>query len=93
MSCGVGHRGSSDLALLWCWPRLVAYISNLTPNLGTPECHGCGPKTKKRDNIKHSMEIAMHCIQEYSHKDISCFLVENLQTRSEWFNIFKVVKV
>ena len=24
MSCGVGHRGSSDLALLWLWCRLAA---------------------------------------------------------------------
>ena len=24
MSCGVGHRGGSDPALLWLWPRLVA---------------------------------------------------------------------
>ena len=23
MSCGVGHRGGSDLALLWLWHRLV----------------------------------------------------------------------
>ena len=24
MSCGVGHRCSSDLVLLWLWPRLAA---------------------------------------------------------------------
>ena len=24
MSCGVGHRHGSDLALLWLWCRLVA---------------------------------------------------------------------
>ena len=24
MSCGVGHRGSSDLALLWLWHRPAA---------------------------------------------------------------------
>ena len=24
VSCGVGHRGGSDLALLWLWRRLVA---------------------------------------------------------------------
>ena len=24
MSCSVGHKCSSDLALLWLWPRLVA---------------------------------------------------------------------
>ena len=24
MSCGVGRRGSSDLALLWLWCRLAA---------------------------------------------------------------------
>jgi len=24
MSCAVGHRHGSDLALLWLWPRLAA---------------------------------------------------------------------
>ena len=27
MSCGVGHRRVSDLALLWIWPRLAATAS------------------------------------------------------------------
>ena len=26
MSCGVGHRHGSDLALLWLWHRLVATV-------------------------------------------------------------------
>ena len=26
MSCGVGHRGGSDLALLWLWCRLAAAV-------------------------------------------------------------------
>ena len=26
MSCGVGHRCSSDLVLLWLWCRLVAVV-------------------------------------------------------------------
>ena len=26
MSCGVGHRRGSDLALLWLWCRLVAVV-------------------------------------------------------------------
>ena len=27
MSCGVGHRRGSDLALLWLWPKLAATAS------------------------------------------------------------------
>jgi len=29
MSCGVGHRHGSDLALLWLWHRLAALIQPL----------------------------------------------------------------
>ena len=32
-----------DLALLWLWCRLSA-AADLTTNLGTSICHGCGPK-------------------------------------------------
>ena len=47
MSCGVGHRRSSDLVLLWLWcrPASVALIGLLA---WEPPCTPkCGPKKKK----------------------------------------------
>ena len=38
MNCGVGHRHSLDLALLWL----------STSSLSTSICSGCGPKKKKK---------------------------------------------
>ena len=42
MSYGVGHRHSSDLALLW-----LRCIYNLTPSPGTSTYCRCGPKKKR----------------------------------------------
>ena len=50
MSCGVGHRRSSDPKLLWLWAG--SYSSNWTPSLGTSICRGCGPKKTKRKSIR-----------------------------------------
>ena len=46
MSCGVGHRHSSDLVLLGlrCRPEATALIPS--PSLRTCICHRCGPKEK-----------------------------------------------
>ena len=41
VSCGVGHRQGSDLALLWLW-----YRGGSTPSLGTSICHEYSPKKK-----------------------------------------------
>ena len=48
MSCGVGHRPSSDLALLWLWCRLAvaAPIQLLAWEL--PYSTGYSPKQEKR---------------------------------------------
>ena len=55
MSCGVGHRHGSDLALMWLWhmPAAVAPIS-----LGTSICHGCGPKKTKKKKKKIKERIS-----------------------------------
>ena len=37
MSCGVGHRGGSDLALLWLWRRLAA-TAPIRPLAREPPC-------------------------------------------------------
>ena len=52
VSCGVGHRCSSDLVLQWLWCRLVA----VALSLGTSICHECGPKKKKRKKKKRNID-------------------------------------
>ena len=49
MSCGVGHRYSSDPALLWLWCRLevVAPIRPLSWEL--PYAAGAALKSKKKE--------------------------------------------
>ena len=53
MSCGVGRRCGSDLALLWLWCRPAATAPIQPLALGTSICHGSGPrkgkKTKKKE--------------------------------------------
>ena len=44
VSCGVGLRRGSDLALLCLWRRPVATAPIGLPSLGTSKCHGYGPK-------------------------------------------------
>ena len=50
MSCGVGRRGSSDLALLWLWRRLavVAPVKRLAWE--PPYIAGAALKRKKKCN-------------------------------------------
>ena len=48
MSCGVGHRDSSDLALLWLCHRPAAAALIGLPSLGTFICCGRGPKKDKK---------------------------------------------
>ena len=49
MSCGVGHRGSLDLAFLWLWHRPAA-VAPIRPLAWEPAyVSRCGPeKTKDR---------------------------------------------
>ena len=46
MNCGVGHRHSSDLALLWLWSRPAAPILPLAWEL--PYATGAAPKKQKK---------------------------------------------
>ena len=48
MSCGVGHRGSSDLMWLWLWhtPAAIAPIKPLAWEL--PYTTGAALKSKKK---------------------------------------------
>ena len=50
MSCGIGHRCSSDPALLWSWPRPAALAPMwATPSLETCTCHRYDPQKKKKN--------------------------------------------
>ena len=57
MSCGVGRRCSSDMALLWLWHRpAVAALIDLNLSLGTFICRGCStPQKKKRKEMSPKM--------------------------------------
>ena len=64
MSCGVGRRHGSDLALLWLWRRLVA-TSPIQPLAWEPP-HAVGvalkrqkTKGKKKKVISHSCHHLM----------------------------------
>ena len=50
MSCGVGHRSSSEPALLWLWCRPAATAPIRPCSLWTSICCGCGPKRQTNKN-------------------------------------------
>ena len=63
MSCGVGHRGGSDLALLWLWyrPAAVAPIGSLA--LEPPYAASVAlkdKKTKKQLTLKENSLCVKH---------------------------------
>ena len=66
MSCGVGGRRSSDLALLWLWRRLAA----TAPSLGTFICHGSSPrkgrKTGKEKERKKERKMVLKLLNNTS---------------------------
>ena len=58
MSCGVGHRHSSDLVLLWLWRRLAA-TAPTRPLAWEPPyaiCCGSGPRRGKKTKRKKKRE-------------------------------------
>ena len=55
MSCGVGHRGSSDLALLWLWYKLAAVAPIGPPAWEPPHAMGVAQKSKKRKKKKEKL--------------------------------------
>ena len=52
MSCGVGHRRGSDLALLWLWRELAA-TAPITPAWEPPYAMGAALERAKRQKIKN----------------------------------------
>ena len=61
MSCGVGHRCSSDLALLWLWQRLAATVPinplPWKPQNDINEAQKKEKKKKKKKNIKWGVPV------------------------------------
>ena len=65
MSCGVGHRCSSDLALLWLWcgPAAVAPIQ--PPAWEPPYATGAALKRKKKKERKKKKRwMFLLCLQD-----------------------------
>ena len=61
MSCGVGHRRGSDLALLWLWHRLAA-IAPIRP-LVWELPHDVGAALKgQKDKKKRNLNITIHIL-------------------------------
>ena len=52
MSCGVGRRHGSDLALLWLWRRLAAIAPIQPPAWEPPYAAGEAIKRKKKKKRK-----------------------------------------
>ena len=64
MSCGVGHRHGSDLALLWLWRRPVAIAPIRL--LAQEPTYATGvaltrQKTKKNNNNNLPLGVAIKC--------------------------------
>ena len=60
MSCGVGRRPGSDLALLWCRLAATALIRPLA--WGPPYAAGSGPRKGKKTKKKKKKEIEIRVI-------------------------------
>ena len=50
MSCGVGHRGGSDLILLWLWHKLAAVAPIRPLAWDPPYAAGTALKRPKKQN-------------------------------------------
>ena len=82
MSCGVGRRRGSDLALLWLRCRLAATAPIGPLAWESPYATGAAPKKTK----KTKQYMALHCIYSYSHSiDIILGIISNLEMiQSMW---------
>ena len=59
MSCGVGCRRGSDLALLWLWCRLAATALIRPLAWEPPICHGRGPRNGKKKKDKKKRKLGL----------------------------------
>ena len=58
MSCGIGHRRGSDLALLWLWCRPLAIAPVQPLAWEPPYVMGVALKKKKKKKIRITIEEA-----------------------------------
>ena len=71
MSCGVGRRGSSDLAWLWLWCRPVATALS-RPLAWEPPCAvGVAQKNKRKKKRKQPKKLNMFRILTRPHCRLS----------------------
>ena len=76
MSCGVGRRCSSDLALLWLWYRPVATAPIGPPAWEPPYTTGVALKRQK-DKIKNKNKNDDQFEREPVHETVGgCFFLE-----------------
>ena len=67
VSCGVGHRHSLDLALLWLWYRPAA-VALIRPLTWEPPC-AAGVALKKIENIKKKRQKKEEVCLKHYRKD------------------------
>ena len=65
MSCGVGHRHGSDLALLWLWHSLVATALIRPLAWEPPDAAGTALKSQKK---KKSQKINKYALNDRASK-------------------------
>ena len=68
VSCGIGHRGSSDLALLWLWCRPAAGVPNRPLAWEPPYATGAALKKQK---IKIKIKINKNIKKNDTEKDLN----------------------
>ena len=81
MSCGVGHRYSLDLALLWLWHRTVAVALTRPLAWEPPYATGTALKSKQTNRKPIINLILLHVIpttRSYHLTKHSCTIINNL---------------
>ena len=63
MSCGVGRRLSSDLALLWLWPGLAAAAPIRPLTWEPPYASGAALERKQKDKKKKKEKRHTICLK------------------------------
>jgi len=78
MSCGVGRRGGSDLALLWLWRRLAA-VAPIRP-LPWEILYAAGAAIKRqKDKKKKKKKVYFHLLAN-GVPSIFFFFVKNFSS-------------
>ena len=76
MSCGVGHRHSSDCMLLWLWCGLAAIVLIKSLAWESPYVAGAAQKKKKKKKKKCFSSLSCMVTLENLHVDFLGFLLD-----------------